>query len=87
MNQNPGVADVRPSRRHGQGGEYRGDELGLAAKAVLQRRAVLYQELYEHDNEEVVAWAKSRYTKLHEEIRSEREREDQRDRGRNESFE
>jgi len=54
---------------------------------ILQRRAVLYQNLYEHDNEEVVAWAKSRHTKLQEEIRNEREREDQQDRGRDESFE
>jgi hypothetical protein len=54
---------------------------------ILQKRAVLYQNLYEHDNEEVVAWARSRYTKLQEEIRNEREREDQQDRGRNESFE
>ncbi len=54
---------------------------------ILQRRAVLYQELYEHDNEEVRAWARSRYTKLQEEIRNVREREDQRDRARDESFE
>ena len=54
---------------------------------ILQRRIVLYQSLYEHDNEEVVAWAKSRHTKLQEEIRKEREREDQQDSGRNESFE
>ncbi len=54
---------------------------------ILQKRAVLYQNLYEHDNEEVVAWARSRYTKLQEDIRNEREREDQQDRGRNERFE
>ncbi len=54
---------------------------------ILQGRAVLYQNLYEHDNEEVVVWARSRYAKLQEEIRNEREWEDQRDRGRNESFE
>ena len=34
MIHHPVVADVRPSRRREQGGEYRGDELGLAAKAV-----------------------------------------------------
>ena len=54
---------------------------------ILQSRAVLYQDLYEYDNEEVVAWARNRYTKLQEEIRNERERENQQDRGRNESFE
>ncbi|NOY16305.1 MAG: hypothetical protein GXP23_05120 [Gammaproteobacteria bacterium] len=54
---------------------------------ILQRRAVLYQELYEHDNEEVRAWARSQHTKLQEEIRNIREREDQRDRARDESFE
>jgi len=54
---------------------------------ILQRRAVLYQELYEHDNEEVRAWARSQHTKLQEEIRNVREREDQRERARDESFE
>ena len=54
---------------------------------ILQRRAVLYQELYEHDNDEVAAWARSRYIKIQEEIRYERDREELRDRGRNESFE
>jgi hypothetical protein len=54
---------------------------------ILQRRAVLYLQLYEHDNEEVVAWARSRHATLQEEIRYERNREEQEDRGRNESFE
>ena len=54
---------------------------------ILERRSVLYQELYDHDNEEVAAWARSRYTIIQEEIRKEREREDRQDRGRNESFE
>ncbi len=54
---------------------------------ILQRRAVLYQDLYEHDNEEVAAWARSRYTKLQEEIRKVREWEDQQDRRPDESFE
>lgn len=54
---------------------------------ILQRRAILYQDLYEHDNEEVTAWARSRYSKLQEEIRKEREWEDQQNHERNESFE
>lgn len=54
---------------------------------VLQRRAVLYQELYEYDNEEVRSWARSQHIKLQEEIRNVREREGQRDCARDESFE
>lgn len=54
---------------------------------ILERRAVLYQDLYKHDNEEVAAWAKGQYTELQEVIRKERERESQRDREQNASFE
>ncbi len=54
---------------------------------ILERRAVLYQDLYEHDNEDVVAWAKSQYTELQEGIRKEREWENQLNRERNASFE
>ena len=54
---------------------------------ILERRAVLYQDLYKHDNEEVVAWAKGQYTELQEGIRKEREWESQRNREQNASFE
>ncbi|MEN8133443.1 MAG: DEAD/DEAH box helicase family protein [Pseudomonadota bacterium] len=59
----------------------------LAFDAPLRTRRERADYLYEHDNEEVVAWARNRYTKLQEEIRNERERENQQVRGRNESFE
>ncbi len=35
---------------------------------ILRRRAVLYQDLYEHENEEVVAWARNQYAKVQEGI-------------------
>ena len=54
---------------------------------ILERRAVLYLNLYGHDNEEVAAWAKSQHIELQELIRIEREWENQLDRERNESFE
>ena len=54
---------------------------------MLEERAVLYLDLYGHDNEEVVAWSKSQYKELQEVIRKEREWENQLDRERNESFE
>ena len=54
---------------------------------IFERLAVLYQDLYKHDNEEVAAWAKGQYTELQEVIRKEREWESQRDREQNASFE
>ena len=54
---------------------------------ILERRAVLYENLYRHDNEEIAAWAKSQYIELQEEIRKERDWENQLDRERKESFE
>ena len=54
---------------------------------ILERRAVLYQNLYVHDNEEVAAWAKSQHIELQELIRIEHEWENQLDPERNESFE
>ena len=39
---------------------------------ILERRAVLYLNLYGHDNEEVAAWAKSQHIELQELIRIER---------------
>ena len=60
---------------------------GAVPTDILEKRAVLYLDLYGHDNEEVVAWSKSQYRELQEIIRMERERENQLDRERNESFE
>lgn len=54
---------------------------------ILERRAVLYEVLYSHNNEEIAAWATSQYRELQEVIRKEREWETQHDRARNESFE
>ena len=54
---------------------------------ILQDRAVLYQDLYEHDNKEVAAWARSEHIKLQERIRKERELENQENREQNERFE
>ena len=54
---------------------------------ILEKRAILYLDLYGHDNEEVVAWSKNQYGELQEMIRIERERENQWNRERNVSFE
>jgi hypothetical protein len=54
---------------------------------ILLSRAVLFQELYEHDNGKIRAWAKAQYSHLQESIRKDREWEEQRSRERNESFE
>lgn len=54
---------------------------------ILLTRAVLFQELYEHDNAKIRAWAKAQYSDLQESIRQERKLEEQHYRERNESFE
>lgn len=54
---------------------------------ILQTRAVLYQELCEHENAKIRAWAKAQYSALQESIRKERQREEQRGRDRDERFE
>jgi len=54
---------------------------------ILQKRSTLFQEFYEHDNTEIRAWARSKYSGLQEDIRKERKWEDQRRHERNESFE
>jgi hypothetical protein len=54
---------------------------------ILVNRAVLFQELYEHENAKIRAWAKAQYSDLQESIREEREREERRNRERNERFE
>jgi hypothetical protein len=55
--------------------------------AILQQRSVLFQDLSQHDNAEVRAWARSRYLDLQEEIKRESEWEKGRHREQNESFE
>jgi len=54
---------------------------------IIQSRSTLFQQLYEHDNSEIIAWAKAQHSQLLEMIRKEREWEKQRDRDFNESFE
>lgn len=54
---------------------------------ILQKRLVLFQCLYEHDNAEIRAWARAQYLALQEVIITERELEFGRNRQRNESFE
>jgi hypothetical protein len=54
---------------------------------ILQKRSVLFQSLYQHDNAEIRAWARGQYSALQETIRREREGEERHNRERNESFE
>jgi hypothetical protein len=54
---------------------------------ILQKRSVLFQSLYQHDNAEISAWARSQYSKLQEEIKRAQEFEERLNRERNESFE
>ena len=54
---------------------------------ILERRAVLYEVLNSHNNEEIAAWARNQYRELQEVIRKEREWENQLNRERNEGFE
>ena len=42
---------------------------------LLEQRATLLLEFYEHDNENVQSWARNRYTELQEDIKYARERE------------
>jgi len=54
---------------------------------IFQKRAVLFQSLYQHDNAEISAWARNQYPALQEIIKRERECEERSNRERNESFE
>jgi len=54
---------------------------------ILQKRSVLFQSLFQHDNAEISAWAKRQYANLQEEIKSQRDWEDRLNRRRDESFE
>jgi hypothetical protein len=54
---------------------------------ILQKRSVLFQSLYQHDNAEIRAWDRGQYFALQEEIKRESEWEENRNRERNESFE
>ena len=42
---------------------------------LLEQRAVLLQEFYDHNNETVQSWARNRYTRLQEDIKDAREHE------------
>lgn len=54
---------------------------------ILQKRSVLFQSLFQHDNAEISAWAKRQYAILQGEIKYHRDWEDRLSRMRNESFE
>ncbi len=54
---------------------------------ILQKRSVLFQSLYQHDNAELRAWARGQYSALQETIKREREWEECNNRELNESFE
>lgn len=54
---------------------------------ILQKRSVLFQSLYQHDNAEIRAWARGQYSALQETIKRERECEERHNRERNEIFE
>lgn len=54
---------------------------------ILQTRSVLFQNLYEHENPEISAWARKQYRDFQAKIESWREREARENRRQNESFE
>jgi hypothetical protein len=54
---------------------------------ILQKRSVLFQSLYQHDNTEIIAWAREQYSALQETIERRREWEESHNSERNESFE
>ncbi len=54
---------------------------------ILEKRSVLFQNLYQHDNAEIRALARSKYLALQESIKREHEWEENHNRERNESFE
>jgi len=53
---------------------------------ILQKRSALFEDLFDHENEEVRSWAKNQYHALQQSIDSEREQDHQRH-VRNETFE
>jgi len=55
--------------------------------SILQKRSVLFQSLYQHDNAEIRAWARDKYSVLQETIKREREWEEGHNRKINQSFE
>ncbi|OPY79088.1 MAG: hypothetical protein A4E64_00525 [Syntrophorhabdus sp. PtaU1.Bin058] len=54
---------------------------------IMQKRSVLFQNLFEHGNTEISAWAKTQYLALQKTIEKERGSEKARDRNRDQSFE
>ncbi len=78
--------DIKSVLENLEGTIYSGS--GSRSRVVLfEMRSMLFQELFEHENSEIKAWAKKHYSKLKEEIEFEREREAGRDIVRYESFE
>jgi len=55
--------------------------------AILERKSVLFPQLFQHENLKIQDWARSQYSRLLGEIKTEKESEDNRNRDRNESFE
>ncbi len=54
---------------------------------ILEKRSSLFQSLFQHDNAEIRAWAKTQYSALKERIKRERELEKRYNRERHERFE
>jgi hypothetical protein len=54
---------------------------------IMQKRSVLFQSLYDHENPKISEWAKKQYTSLQEAVEKEREWEARNYSDRNESFE
>lgn len=54
---------------------------------ILEKRVVLFEDLFDHENQQVSAWARERYRAAMAWIDSERERDEQRRREQFESFE
>jgi hypothetical protein len=54
---------------------------------ILEKRLILLESLFDYEDAEVGAWAKSQFLVLQEETRIQREQEETRNRGRDERFE
>ncbi len=65
----------------------RPSSLSESLASILEERASLLLDLQEHENAEVASWAKLFLVRFQQEIACARQREWERDRGRNESFE
>lgn len=83
LSKSPNLTDVLDSIA----GSIRPSSWSGSLADVLQKRAILLESLFDHENAEVGAWAKSQFLALQEEIRAEREWEESRPSGKDESFE